>query len=241
MSETSPPKRIPCGFTCIVDTREQRKYTFESLWDGPAGKSNLIDVPVIHECLPVGDYAICGHPGLIVERKSKADLYGSISQARENFEDRLRRMHEGYDCPWVLVEAEWQELLTDPPKHSKFNPKSLSRTILAWMIRYDRVHWLMAPSRAHAEAFCFRLMDRYVKENQSIDRACLRRPLKAEDLEGIANINDAVYAKANAEAETSEAPAKPTKAKTSKATNKTIAAQETDSLFATPTTPTEAQ
>lgn len=186
---STPPKRTPCGFTAIIDTREQLPYTFSTLWDGPAGRSNLIDVPTVRECLPVGDYSVLGHPGIIIERKSKADLYGSISQARENFEGRLHRMHREYDCPWILVEAEWQELLTDPPKHTKFNPKSLSRTILAWMVRYDRVHWLMAPSRAHAEAFCFRLMERYVKESADIDRACRATPIRPGDLEAAMTAN----------------------------------------------------
>lgn len=189
------PRRIPCGFQVVADTREQLVYTFDALWSGPAGKSDLIDVPIIRQCLPVGDYSVLGHGGIIVERKSKADLYGSISQARENFEDRLRRMHGEYDSPWILVEAEWHELLTDPPKHTKYPPKSLSRTILAWMVRYDRVHWLMAPSRAHAEAFCFRLLERYVKENESIDRACVAAPLRPGDLAEVAGANDGIYAR----------------------------------------------
>src|SRR5690606_4510953 len=125
----------------------------DNLWDGPAGKSNLIDVPTMRTALPVGDYSIFGHPGFLIERKSKADLYSSISQARENFKDRLRRMQDDYDFPVILVEAEWLELITDPPKFSKFSPRSLTRTIISWMTTCDRVKWLMAPSRAHAEAF----------------------------------------------------------------------------------------
>ena len=187
--EVAPPRRIPCGFRVIVGTREQLPYDFSTLWDGPAGRSNLIDVPVVRLGLPVADYAIEGHPGFILERKSKADLYGSISQARENFESRLRRMHDEFDSPWVLVEAEWYELLTAPPQHSKFSPKSLTRTILAWMVRFHRVRWLMAPTRDHAEAFCFRLMDRYVKESADIDHACRGAPVRPGDFAAAAAEN----------------------------------------------------
>lgn len=184
MSKATTPAltRTPCGFTVIIDTREQLPYHFDVLYDGPAGKSPLLDVPTVRQCLTTGDYSVVGHPGIVVERKSKADLYGSISQARENFEDRLRRMHQDIDFPVILVEAEWGELLTSPPEYSKFNPKSLTRTILAWMVRYDRVRWLMAPSRAHAEAFCYRLMERYVKESAAVDAACRTSPVRPGDL-----------------------------------------------------------
>src|SRR5690606_11619728 len=101
----------------------------------------------------------------------------------------LWKMHSEYDCPWMLVEAEWYELLTSPPEHTQYSPKSLTRTILAWMVRYDRVKWLMAPSRAHAEAFCFRLLDRYVKENESIDRACRNAPIRPGDIKAARHLN----------------------------------------------------
>jgi ERCC4-type nuclease len=170
----SPPeiKTIEAPFTVLTDSREQHAYTFTNFWDGPIGgpKSRLIKVPTRRVALPVGDYSIEGMEDLIIlERKSKADLYQSISRARENFVGRLERMSRTYAFAAVVVEAGWDELLSDPPRHTQFSPKSLTRTILAWMTRYP-VHWLMQPSRAHAEAFTFRILERFHKDQQERPR-----------------------------------------------------------------------
>jgi ERCC4-type nuclease len=162
-------KTIVNPFTVVADTREQQVYTFEGLWDGPAGRSKLIVVPTVRATVPVGDYSIEGMLDRIaIERKSKADLYSSVSQARENFVGRLERMAK-LDFAAVVVEAEWLELLTDPPRHTKYAPKALSRTIDAWMIRYP-VHWVMMPSREHAERKTFRLLERYWRDQQERPR-----------------------------------------------------------------------
>lgn len=173
MSTGTQPKvkTVACPFVIVADTREQHVYTFANLWDGPTGgpKSKLIQVEVKRATVPVGDYSIEGMlDRIVIERKSKQDLYGSISQARENFVGRLERMAK-LDFAAVVVEAEWAELLSDPPKHTEYNPKSLCRTILAWMTRYP-VHWVMAPSRAHAEQFTFRLLERYWRDQRERPR-----------------------------------------------------------------------
>lgn len=152
-------------FTVLVDSREQLEYTF---MDIPAdqdegGADTTLIVPTMRLALPVGDYSILGLPQIVIERKSKEDLYGSVSstQARSNFEGRLKKMCSENGFSLVLVESEWADLLGNPPAFTKFAPKALFRTILAWQQRYPLVHWLMMPGRDLAEIACYRVLARY--------------------------------------------------------------------------------
>lgn len=164
-----PIKTIRCPFRVLVDTREQRPFTFSGTWDSPLARGKLITIETIRATVPIGDYSIEGMTDRIgIERKSKEDIYGSIAQRRANFVERLERMSK-IDFAAVVVEAEWAELLSDPPRHTQYRPKSLSRTILAWMTRYP-VHWIMAPSREHAEKFTFRLLERFWIDQQERPR-----------------------------------------------------------------------
>jgi ERCC4-type nuclease len=159
--QPEPEKTVACPFKIIVDTREQRPYTFDRLYDGPAGRSPRIIVETERFGLPMGDYMALGAPRFVVERKSKEDLYGSISQRRENFEARLQRFASDLDVACVVVEAEWFELLNHPPAFSQFSPKALARTIQAWIVRYPMTQWVFVKDREWGEAFTFRLIERY--------------------------------------------------------------------------------
>ncbi len=157
-----PPQKIKpviLDWTLVVDSREQNPYVFEGLWDGPTGRSAKIVVPTLRKALPVGDYSIEGLTDVVtIERKSKSDLWSSISQNRENFVRRLENM-ESYSFAAVVIEAGWDDLL-QPPPFTEFSPKSLSRTIQSWILRY-RTRWLLMPDRAYAEAITFRLLQRF--------------------------------------------------------------------------------
>ena len=162
----STGKQVIVPFTVAIDAREQLPYTFLNLRDNVKnGRSDTLVVPTARCTLKVGDYSIVGlEESIAIERKSKQDLYGSVSQSRDNFVGRLERMH-GFAFSCVVVEANWHELLTDPPIHTKYKPKSLCRTIQAWITRYN-VHWLMVPNREYAEAFTFRLLQRLWLDKQ---------------------------------------------------------------------------
>lgn len=149
----------PCGI--IIDTREQQPYTFQGLRANADQGHALLRIPTCRIALPVGDYTVQGlAEQVVVERKSKEDLYGSIGQRRQNFEERLKVMAIMASAA-VVVEAEWASVLLDPPTHSKLHPRALSRTILSWIIRYPRVHWLMLPDRQTAEAMTYRYLERF--------------------------------------------------------------------------------
>lgn len=140
-------------------------YTFEGMRANADKKNAPLIVRTQRVHLPTGhgDYTIVELPKIGIERKSKEDLYGSIGQRRANFEDRLSRM-AGVSGLWysaIVIEAEFSELLTEPPPFSNLNPKSLTRTILAWQMRWSTVGWWFMPNRSAAEGLTFRLLERF--------------------------------------------------------------------------------
>ena len=165
----SAPGEISSAFpgVVIVDTREQLGYSFANITaDADAGGGKLF-VPTLTLGLPSGDYSLQGYEGEVgVERKSKGDLYSTIGQGRDRFVRELERL-DCYTFAAVVVEAEWSEVLSDPPSHSQLAPKTVMRSILAWMQRYPRVHWQFVPGRDVGELFTFRMLERFLKEREA--------------------------------------------------------------------------
>jgi ERCC4-type nuclease len=158
-------KVLRCPFTIITDSREQTPYTFKTLRGSAAQKHAPIIVETVRHGLQVGDYSIFGMPGVVVERKSKEDLYGSVVK-RTNFEGRLARMAE-LSHSAVVVEADYLDLMSQPPRYSKLHPRSLSRTLIAWSIRYP-VRWWFVGGRDAGEAITFRVLERFWLDNRDL-------------------------------------------------------------------------
>jgi ERCC4-type nuclease len=150
---------MTCPFTVVVDTREQSPYLFLGLTGGPRRRPLPLAVPTMRAGLPVGDYSILGYPQIVVERKSKEDLYGSVSR-RSNFVGRLERMDELIYSA-VVVEAEYLDCLGNPPRFAKLHPRSLSGTLIAWRQRYRGVDWYFVPGREAGERTTFRILERF--------------------------------------------------------------------------------
>lgn len=158
-------EQVQCPFSVVIDSREQRPFDFSGLrCDADQDHLPLV-VPTRRIALPNGDYSLLGMPRIAVERKSLDDLYGSVTR-RVNFEGRLRRMQEELDFGAVVIEAEWSTILRAPAKYSHYPPKSLFRTVVAWMQRYPRVHWMTMPDRWAAEQCTFQLLRRYWIDHQ---------------------------------------------------------------------------
>lgn len=158
---------IACPFTVQVDTREQAPYLFSGMRSNVKEGNRLITVPLEFRALETGDYSIVGMNQVVVERKSKSDLYGSVAR-RENFKGRLERMTAianagGYAA--IVVESDVSDTLRNPPPHSKLDPKSLNRTIIAWRQRY-RADWYFVSGREDGEAFTFRILERFWLDHQ---------------------------------------------------------------------------
>jgi ERCC4-type nuclease len=153
-----------------VDSREQNPYTFVNLHDNVRnGRSARLIVPTVRCALKSGDYSIFGYVDVVtIERKSKQDLWQSISQNRSNFVERLERM-ESFEFACIMVESSWDNLLVPPP-YTEYKPKSLSRTLMAWIRRY-KTKWIMAPSREFAESMTFRLLQGFWNDKQE-DKKC---------------------------------------------------------------------
>jgi ERCC4-type nuclease len=161
---TKPKKSLECPFTVIVDTRETLPYRFEGLTGNASQNYRPLIVNKIWQSLPTGDYSIEGFEDVLcIERKTLADLFGSVGGERARFEREHQRMREmvdagGFAC--VLIEATRHACLYRPPKHSKTNSRSVYETGMSWSIKY-RVPWIFTTGRSYAERDCFSLLEKF--------------------------------------------------------------------------------
>jgi len=159
---------IACPFTIAVDTREQRPWTFQGLRADARQSHKPLNVQWEWVALAAGDYSIVGmETEVAIERKSLADLFGSVGSGHERF----RREHErlaAYQFAAVVVEAGWSDVLFRPPGYSKVKPKVIFRTAMQWSVRYG-VQWHLVggrdanESRVLAEHAAYRLLSEYWK------------------------------------------------------------------------------
>lgn len=134
------------GIVIAIDTRERRPYAF------PGAEVRT---------LPTGDYSLIGlEDRVAIERKSKADAYGSLGQGRARFRREWERLAQ-LDYAAVVIEDTLPGFL-QRPAHSKMNPASAVGTLLAWSVRY-RVPVFFAGDRAHAQALTGKLLHMYAK------------------------------------------------------------------------------
>jgi len=66
--------------------------------------------------------------------------------------------------PWGQWAAAIESLIPPQPR-SRLNPKTVFRSVVAWQLKYPRVHWWMCPSRRFAEVLTLRLLQRWWRVN----------------------------------------------------------------------------
>jgi ERCC4-type nuclease len=163
---------IVCPFTVLVDNNEQIPYRFTGLHADSRQNNLPLIITVERANLHTGDYSIKDHHNrVMVERKSLADLFSTLSQGRARFEDELLRMNDPKYFPLVsavVVEADLETILKRPPPLSQLNPKSVVRSMIAWQQRFPFTHWWLAPNRRTAESLVFRILERYYRDNVEI-------------------------------------------------------------------------
>lgn len=119
----------------IIDNREQTPLTFEHF-------------PSRCGTLQSGDYSLAGHEGrFTVERKSVADLIGSLTAGRERFERECHRLR-GYDFARLLIVGHPD----DVPAHlsrRKTTAKAVLGSLAAFEVRY-RLPVVWEPSERRA-------------------------------------------------------------------------------------------
>lgn len=156
---------IPSPFTVVVDTREQLSFPFASIRADADQHRQPIAVQVERRALNAGDYSIVGHERRItIERKSLHDLYNTLGQSRARFTRELERLMQ-YEWAAVVCEADWPTVLAGPPPHSMLNPKTVYRSVITWMVRYPKIHWVMCSGREMAEITTYRILERWWKEH----------------------------------------------------------------------------
>ncbi len=165
-----------------VSSAEQKPYDFKSITKPWASftittghmetadygvcrpqQANLLggDGPTPWKELVEADPAACA----IVERKSLADLFGSIGGGRTRLDYEMKRMQE-YGYRAVVIEANWSMIL-NPNEHlqhaTRVNVKSAVASIIAWSERHG-VHFHAMVNRAMAEQFTYRLLERWIRD-----------------------------------------------------------------------------
>ena len=144
-----------------IDTREQRPFAFRSI-TGERGKK--LRVVTCRSGLKTGDYSILGFEDVIaIERKSKADLYGTVGRGRARFKRELDRL-AAMEAPAVVLECDLTSLLQPPPR-SRVSPSSVLNSLIAWSIRHRIPVW-PCPDRRFAEIVTYRLLQHFWSERE---------------------------------------------------------------------------
>ena len=153
----------PLPYAIIIDSREQSPFDFRDL---PADKKEgggYIIVQTKRQALRTGDYSIEGMEERIsIERKSIEDLFNCVGNDRDRFERQLMRLNE-LEKPFLVVEADWARIAKGCV-HSKLQPKTVIRSVIAWQMNYfPKVHWWFCSGKREAELCTFRILDRFWK------------------------------------------------------------------------------
>ncbi len=139
-------------FTIIIDSREQRPYSFQNIQPEPP--------ETVTQGLKTGDYSIVNlEDKVCVERKSLTDLFGSVGTGRERFEREMMRMSE-MDYAALVIEANLSSIFTNPPGRSKMNPRAVFRTLISWSQKYNVYMWPVW-NREGAEKVTYLILKRF--------------------------------------------------------------------------------
>ena len=164
-------------FVVIVDTRESAPFTFQSLRANSSRSYRPLAVNFIRGTLHTGDYSIVGFSAasplnsfrsITVERKSLADLFGSLAGPNGERRKRFKAEHERMQADYVLhggqahvvIEGRYDELDEFYEKNDQrgATPEAVKSTHTRWTTRYG-VDWHFAGSRSEAEKLTFRLLE----------------------------------------------------------------------------------
>lgn len=157
---------ILAPYTVIVDSREQSPFHFTGYRSDARQSYRPLVIPVEIAALASGDYSLLGFENRVaVERKSLQDAYSTFAQNRERFERELDRLN-ALEFAGVVIEASWPAIIHRPPERSKFLPKCFFRSVIAWQVRYPKVHWWAAETRSFAERVTLRWLERFYLDDQ---------------------------------------------------------------------------
>ena len=133
----------------LVDTREQKPYTFEG----------YPDVTTEDVGLDTGDYTVEGYEDVfVIERKSLPDLMGTMTRGRNRFQRELDRAAD-MGMFEVVIEASRDQIEAGDYR-SQMNPNAAIGSIMAWS-QPGNIRFVYANDRANAEQYTYqRLAER---------------------------------------------------------------------------------
>lgn len=138
----------------IVDTREQRPFEFR-------------EARVTRRALPEGDYQLLGDAkGLVIERKSVEDLFGTVAKDLDRFRREMERLSY-HAFPVLLVEG-LPEAVAAGARYSQANGHRVLDHALALCITYG-VAPVFCHGRTAAQDMAWRLLK---ARAQNKERAC---------------------------------------------------------------------
>jgi len=168
-TSTSTPAIQVCPFTITVDNREQAPYAFHNMPARTDARGRQIIVRWKRAYLPTGDYSIDGWESRVaVERKSLADLYGTLGQHLDRFRAEIDRLSV-MEFAAVVIEATWAEICA-PQRYrsewkSQMHPRSVWGMIHAFAQRHP-VRWFAFGGRRLAEIGTFEILERFWRDHQ---------------------------------------------------------------------------
>ena len=132
-------------FCIIIDTREQLPFSF-----------NGFTCQVSRATLQTGDYSVKGYEkNIVVERKSKADLFQSVGRDRQRLQKEFERLtFVKYSA--IVIEADWREI-ERKPENTIMNPVAVRNTLFSWCLKYNVIP-ILANDRREAERLTFEFL-----------------------------------------------------------------------------------
>lgn len=154
----------------VIDTREP----VETAWQFNGCISKHVGFRLERRALAAGDYA-AQLPGddspeatAVVERKTYGDLLSTLTHGRDRFERELERLTE-YAFRALVIEATLEDIARGVG-HSRAHPRAIIASLVAFSQRFG-VHVVFAGDRRHAEAYCWRLLERWVRDRAEARKA----------------------------------------------------------------------
>jgi len=145
---------MPEPFRIVIDTREQRPYTFQC--------------ETVNAALPAGDYSVEGWADRVaVERKSLPDFARTVIHEMDRFRGELDKLCcYGQAC--IVVEADLDELLRGRLE-VRGDPHSIMGAAL-WILNEYRVPTFWCGSRQAGREFTEMFLRMFVRKQMNEER-----------------------------------------------------------------------
>lgn len=153
-----------CPYEIVVDVQELNHghpFLFENLYQRDSKGGGLVVPSITVRHLKTGDYTIDGMEDRIsIERKAKADLFGTLGRGRARFERELERL-SAMEFAAIVIECDWLDIMLFPPERSAVPSQSIEGSILGLAQDFPKVQWITSMHRRHAEFMTWWMLDRF--------------------------------------------------------------------------------